>query len=86
MNEWIVNVATYCIKKNKCKKRGIQPPNLLKIPDPGSGLNIPNLIFENQVYQFFGLKILEILKMPIRIRDPVPCQPWIRDGKKSDTG
>jgi hypothetical protein len=30
MNEWMMYECIYCIKKNKCKKSGIRPPNLLK--------------------------------------------------------
>jgi hypothetical protein len=49
-----------------------------KNPDPGSGMNIPNLIFENLVgYQIFGLKMLKLFDA-----DPAAasCQR-IRDGK-----
>jgi hypothetical protein len=28
MNEWMMFECIYCIKKNKCKKSGIRPPNL----------------------------------------------------------
>jgi hypothetical protein len=43
--------------------------------DPGSGMNIPDLILRT-LYRFFGLKLLKSFKA-----DPGSCQPWIRDGK-----
>jgi hypothetical protein len=53
-----------------------------KNPDPGSGMNIPGLIFENIVpYHFFGLKKYLNSMMEILNQDPGYCQPWIRDGK-----
>jgi hypothetical protein len=48
-------------------------------PEPGSGMNIPNLVFEYLV-SVFGLKYLNPL-MRIRIRDLVYPGSGIRDGK-----
>ncbi len=47
-----------------------------KNPETGSGMNIPDLIFENFAKVFVGLKILKFFDA-----DPGSCQPWIRDGK-----
>ncbi len=50
---------------------------LSKGKDPGFGVNIPGLIFENLVQcQFFGLKIRTFFDAD---QDPRSCQPWIRD-------
>jgi hypothetical protein len=45
--------------------------------DPRSGMNIPDLIFENLV-SVFGLKIFKFIDAD---PDPGSCQPWIQDGK-----
>jgi hypothetical protein len=44
-------------------------------PEPGSGMNIPDLIFENLVLAF-GLKIPKFFDAD---PDPGSCQPWILD-------
>jgi hypothetical protein len=44
-----------------------------KNPDPGYGMNMPDLIFEN-LASVFGLKILKFFDA-----DLGSCQPWIRD-------
>jgi hypothetical protein len=45
--------------------------------DPGSSMNIPDLIFE-RLGSVFGLKILQFFDADT---DPGSCQPWVRDGK-----
>jgi hypothetical protein len=53
-----------------------------KNPEPGSGMNIPDLIFENLVSVF----VIKILTFFDADPDSGSCQPWIRDQgwKKSD--
>ncbi len=61
-------------------------------PDPGSwiregkksrsGMNIW-ILFLRTYYQILGVKILKFFDADT---DPGSCQPWIRDGKKSDPG
>jgi hypothetical protein len=48
-----------------------------KDPDPGSRINIPDLIFENMV-AVFGLKMLKFFYAN---PDPGSWKPWIRDGR-----
>jgi hypothetical protein len=50
--------------------------------EPGSGMNILDLIFENMVSVF----VLKVIKFFDADPDPGSFQPWIRDGKKSDPG
>jgi hypothetical protein len=55
-----------------------------RIEKCGSGINIPDHIFRELMTNFFGLKIgahWGRLHYLLRIRDPVPFLPWIRDGK-----
>jgi hypothetical protein len=57
-----------------------------KNPETGSGMNFPDLIFENLVpVSVFGLKILKFFDVD---PDLGSCRPWIRDPgwKKSDPG
>jgi hypothetical protein len=58
-----------------------------KNPEPGSGKNIPDIIFKYLLpYQFFGSKILEFFLMRIQVRDLDNPRSWIRDGTKLDPG
>jgi hypothetical protein len=50
--------------------------------DPGSVMNIPDLIFENLVSVYW----IKILKFFNAYPDPGSCQSWTRDGKKIRSG
>jgi hypothetical protein len=46
-----------------------------KNQEPRSGMNVPDLIFENLI-SVFWFKILKFFDADL---DPGSCQPWIRD-------
>jgi hypothetical protein len=54
---------------------GIRDGKKIQSQDQLSGMRIPDLIFENLVYQFFLPKILKFFDVDT---NPGSCQPWIR--------